>query len=211
MGSSKLNTDGATRGQPGDSATGGLVRNYTGDWVMTYSRNIGVSTSLGAELWSLRDALRRARDTVRNGLDVEMDSKAVVLLVMIPVEETHQLSSLLCDCKWILQELQVSRVNHVFREANQCACRLANEGLHLEGLFVYESLNRFHLWGEFYPSRVKWYQSRPGPLSASHQAPPSGGVGRVTGRDEGVTSLGGECVTWAPIPHRIGKERSWDI
>ena len=100
---------------------------------MTSSRNIGISTSLGAELWSLRDALRRARD----GLDVEMDSKAVVLLVMIPVEETHQLSFLLCDCKWILQELQVSRVNHVFRESNQCAYRLAKEGLHLEGLFVY--------------------------------------------------------------------------
>ncbi|GFY98475.1 AGC (cAMP-dependent, cGMP-dependent and protein kinase C) kinase family protein [Actinidia rufa] len=64
--------------------------------------------------------------------------------------------------------------------------------------------------GEFYPSHVKWYQSRPGPLSASHQAPPSGGVGRVTDRDEGVTSLGGRVchVGTNPTSDREGEGHS---
>ncbi|XP_030929600.1 uncharacterized protein LOC115955566 [Quercus lobata] len=48
----KLNTDGASIGNPGKAGGGGVIRDCHGDWVKGYSRSIGYTTSVLAE-WSL--------------------------------------------------------------------------------------------------------------------------------------------------------------
>ena len=53
----KLNTDGASIGNPGKVGGGGVIRDCHGDWVKGYSRSIGHTTSVLAEWWALRDRL----------------------------------------------------------------------------------------------------------------------------------------------------------
>ncbi|KAI8538995.1 hypothetical protein RHMOL_Rhmol09G0146900 [Rhododendron molle] len=47
-------------------------------------------------------------------------------------DETHQLSALLNDCSYLLQQLGVTQIEHSFKEGNACADRLANMGLQME-------------------------------------------------------------------------------
>jgi len=46
----KLNTDGASRGNPGLAAAGGVVRDGDGNWCYGFS-NIGICSAPLAELW----------------------------------------------------------------------------------------------------------------------------------------------------------------
>ena len=46
----KLNTDGASLGNPSKAGDGGLIRNSEGGWIKGFSRAIGYTTSVMAEL-----------------------------------------------------------------------------------------------------------------------------------------------------------------
>lgn len=51
VGCFKLNVDGSSRGSHGDSTVGGVVRDYSGWVIMSFSEYIGVGTNFRAELW----------------------------------------------------------------------------------------------------------------------------------------------------------------
>ena len=53
----KLNTDGASLGNPGKARGGGIIRDNEGRWVKGFARSIGFTTSIIAKLWALRDGL----------------------------------------------------------------------------------------------------------------------------------------------------------
>ena len=70
----KLNSDGASQGNPGLAGRGGLIRDHDGKWVKSYMRNIGQATSVAAEFWALRDGLMLATQLGINHLHVELDA-----------------------------------------------------------------------------------------------------------------------------------------
>ena len=53
----KLNTDGASLGNPGKARGGGIIRDNEGRWVKGFARSIGFTTNIIAKLWALRDGL----------------------------------------------------------------------------------------------------------------------------------------------------------
>ena len=53
----KLNTDGASLGNPGRARGGGIIRDSSRNWVKSFSRSIARETSMIAEFWALRDGL----------------------------------------------------------------------------------------------------------------------------------------------------------
>ena len=53
----KLNTDGSSRGSTGLTASGGLIRDEGGNWVIGFCRKIGRTDSFAAKMWALRDGL----------------------------------------------------------------------------------------------------------------------------------------------------------
>ena len=57
----KLNTNGASLGNPGKAGGGGVIRDSSGKWVKGFSRSIGVATSVMAECWAIRDRLTLAK------------------------------------------------------------------------------------------------------------------------------------------------------
>ena len=132
----KLNTDGASIGNPGKAGGGGVIRNFHGDWVKGYSRSIGYTTSVLAEWWALRDGLILAIQLGINQLEVELDAKVIVELLNGSNCPNRNYSPLLNDCRYLLARLVQVRVGHIYREANQCADLLAKRGCTMQENFV---------------------------------------------------------------------------
>ena len=74
----KFNTNGALLGNPGRAGGGRLIRNRDGVWIRGYSRSIGYTTSVMAELWALRDGLSLTIQLGIRNLEVEFDAKVIV-------------------------------------------------------------------------------------------------------------------------------------
>ena len=61
-------------------------------------------------------------------MEVELDAKVVVDLVLSNLVTNRDYSSLLNDCRYVLSRFQQTRVNHTYREARRAADGLAKEG-----------------------------------------------------------------------------------
>ena len=97
-----MNSDRASLGNPGKAGGGGLIRDCQGNWVKGYMRNIGVATNITAEFWALRDDLILASQLGITQLLVELDAKVVVDLVLSRKPSNSPYSSLLNDCRFLL-------------------------------------------------------------------------------------------------------------
>lgn len=58
----KLNTDSAIKGNPGEAGFGGVIRDEQGKWRGGYYGKVGISTSLIAELWSIRAGITMTKE-----------------------------------------------------------------------------------------------------------------------------------------------------
>ncbi|CAA7020915.1 unnamed protein product [Microthlaspi erraticum] len=127
----KLNTDGASRGNPGPAAAGGVIRNHHGEWCGGFGLNIGRCTAPLAELWGVYYGLYIALDKKITRLEVEVDSELVVGFLTTGIGDSHPLSFLVRLCHGLLAKDWLVRISHVYREANRLADGLANYALTL--------------------------------------------------------------------------------
>ena len=102
----KLNTDEASKGNPGLAGCGGVVRNEDGRWIMGFARRIGVTTSFVAELWGLREGLFLCSNLNVQFLVIELDAKAVVDVFLNPNYQNNAVSPILEDCRQLLLRFQ---------------------------------------------------------------------------------------------------------
>ncbi|KAL7194655.1 hypothetical protein ACSBR1_034980 [Camellia fascicularis] len=73
-------------------------------------------------------------------LYVETDAKLVKNLIFGKISEQHPLSNLIFDCRFLMAQLEISDIEHIYREINACADLLANKGIKLEeGLHIFIS------------------------------------------------------------------------
>jgi ribonuclease HI len=124
----KLNTDGSSLGNPGLAGGGGVIRNHVGDWVGGFSRAFGITTSVQAELRALKDGLNLAIDLGILNLEIEMDSLVAVELVNSITTPNPFLSTIVTDCKSLMERFENCSLQHIFREANGCADVLTKTG-----------------------------------------------------------------------------------
>ena len=89
MGWYKLNSDGASIGNPGKAGGGGLICDSQGKWVKGYMRKIGMATSVEAKFWALRDGLILTSQMGINNIVVELDAKVVIDQVVLAVSLTN--------------------------------------------------------------------------------------------------------------------------
>ncbi|PSS34373.1 Ribonuclease H protein [Actinidia chinensis var. chinensis] len=137
MGIFKLNTDGASKGNPGKAGAGGLIRNHEGRWVAGFCHNIGTTNSLEAEVTAIRDGLELVNRLGLTNVDVETDSKLAVQLIAGSIFSGERVNSLVNDCRRLMEEIGSTTLRHVYREANACADILANLGVVADGLEVF--------------------------------------------------------------------------
>ena len=121
----KLNIDGASCGNPGRAGGGGVIRDSAGNWIRGFARYIGYTTSILAKYWALRVGLKLAIQLGVQNLEVELDAKVIVDLINSKNSSNTAYSSLLFDCRLLLEMIPHTKVKHVFREANKCANTLA--------------------------------------------------------------------------------------
>jgi ribonuclease HI len=124
----KLNTDGSSLGNPGMAGGGEVIRNHIGEWVGGFSRAIGATTSVQAELRALKDGLELAIDLGILNLEIEIDSLVAVELVNSITSPNVFLSAIVTDCKSLMESFELCSLKHIFREANGCADLLAKTG-----------------------------------------------------------------------------------
>jgi ribonuclease HI len=124
----KLNTDGSSLGNPGLAGGGGVIRNHLGEWVGGFSRTIGFTTSVQAELRALKDGLLLAIDFEILNLEIEMDSLVAVDLINSSTTSNAFLSIIVADCRYLLKRFELWSLRHIFREANGCADLSAKAG-----------------------------------------------------------------------------------
>ena len=104
------------------------MRNEHGNWINGFARNCGKVNSVMAKLWALRDGLQMAATENIHNLIIELDALAVVHLMKNSFVN-FSLEPLLTNCKLLLKKFPNLRIEHVYREANQCADALARIGI----------------------------------------------------------------------------------
>ena len=92
----KLNTDGASGPGLDRTGCGGIIRDERGQWIMGFSRRIGVANSITAELQGLRDGLHLCCSRDFDSLEVEIDAKAI-LDALLNLEYVNNIMSPLLD------------------------------------------------------------------------------------------------------------------
>lgn len=98
LGWCKLNTDGASHGNPGSTTTGGVLRDESGEWCAGFAVNIRRCSTPSAELWGVYYGLYIAWDKQTMRLELEVDSEMVVEFLKTGIGETHPLSFLVRLC-----------------------------------------------------------------------------------------------------------------
>ena len=136
MGWTTLNTDGSAVGNPSKAGCGELLRNSEGSWLKGFARGVGCTTSCVAELWALRDGLNLASSLGIESLIIQLDALAIVHLLNNSAANLY-LEPLLSDCRNLLRTFPRTRIEHVYREANQCADALAKLGAKFSAMFIY--------------------------------------------------------------------------
>lgn len=124
-------TDGASRGNPGESGIGVVVHDESGNEVLALKGYLGTSTNNRAEYTALIMLLERAGSLRCDRLVVHSDSELMVRQIAgqykvkdRPLRELHRRASAL------LKGLPFPvEVRHVPREQNREADRLANEAI----------------------------------------------------------------------------------
>nr|XP_023884096.1 uncharacterized protein LOC111996361 [Quercus suber] len=123
-------------GNPRKAGGGGLFCDFQGKWVKGYMRKIGMATTVVAEFWALRDGLILTSQMGINNIVVEFDAKVVIDLVCANNTPKRFYTPLLNVYKTLLTWFQGIRINHLYREENRCANKLAREGCCLNDDFV---------------------------------------------------------------------------
>ncbi|KAG7599606.1 Endonuclease/exonuclease/phosphatase superfamily [Arabidopsis suecica] len=94
----KLNTDGASQGNPGKATAGGVLRDSGGNWRGGFALNIGVCSAPLAELWGVYYGLYIAWERGFTRLELEVDSEIVVGFLKTGISDSHPLSFLVRLC-----------------------------------------------------------------------------------------------------------------
>ncbi|XVF30019.1 hypothetical protein REPUB_Repub16aG0021300 [Reevesia pubescens] len=98
-----LNFNGAMKVETSLSSTDGLIRDNAGNWLKRYIVNIGVTNSLMAELWGVREGLLLAKSVEIHKLVVELDAAVVVHFLTEGVVDSHPCSVLVNECLSIME------------------------------------------------------------------------------------------------------------
>lgn len=124
----KLNTDGCSKGVPGQERYGGLLRDVAGTWLWGYYGKIGHCTSLEMELWAIYRGLTILLQKGTKDVKIESDSKQAINQILHGPNQNSPYKALIEDAKFLLQRCNCS-FGRTLREGNKVDDQLANMGV----------------------------------------------------------------------------------
>ena len=69
-----------------------MIRDEMGNWMVGFSRKIRVTSSFEAELWALRDGLSICVEMSSLAIEVELDAKAIIDILVQPTQSNSLVS-----------------------------------------------------------------------------------------------------------------------
>ena len=122
--------DGGARGNPGPAGYGVRIETADGQLIEEFSESIGVATNNVAEYRGLLAALEWARSRHTPAVHVRSDSQLLVQQMLGNYKVRHPaLQPLHAKARLLAHEIGRVSFEHVRREANQHADRLANAAM----------------------------------------------------------------------------------
>ncbi|XP_074267507.1 uncharacterized protein LOC141590888 [Silene latifolia] len=122
-----LNTDGASKGNPGPAGGGGVFRNASGDLISAYYLSCGVCSSMKAELIALFAGLENAKTMNISRLMINMDNDPCIKLINEDQLVSNSLKFIVERCKRLIRDTNWTvKLEHIYREGNRAADLLAN-------------------------------------------------------------------------------------
>lgn len=131
----KLNTDGASLGNPGIAGAGGLLRDHKGQLIFAFKEPLGHSTNTMAEPKALHRGLLLSWQHGFSKIWVEVDATSIISLLSSEYTGLWLFQHILHHIQSLLNLMEV-RITHIFREANQAADLLASEACEASHLIV---------------------------------------------------------------------------
>jgi len=125
-----INTDGASRGNPGPAAIGATIKDERGRLLASISRYIGRTTNNQAEYRAIIAALEKTAQMGADRVDIRSDSQLVVrqLNGRYRVKKAS-LRPLYLEVHKLLSQFQGFTITYIPREQNKEADALANKAL----------------------------------------------------------------------------------
>ena len=125
-----LYVDGASRGNPGPSAVGLILYLPTGEEIFSAGKKIGRATNNVAEYRAVIEGMKLARELGARRITVRLDSELVMKqLTGVYRIKNPELESLAREVAGQSRRFSACSFEHVRREENREADRLANEAL----------------------------------------------------------------------------------
>jgi len=126
----KLYTDGAARGNPGPAGAGALLLKPSGSVVAELSEYLGETTNNVAEYKALLLGLEKALALGASEIEILADSELIVRQLQGKYGVKNEgLKPLFQESVRLLRRFQKYSINHIDREENEAADRLANRAI----------------------------------------------------------------------------------
>lgn len=123
-------TDGASRGNPGPAAIGVVLQTPTGKKIDEISENIGVQTNNYAEYFAVISGLKLALENKVSQIHVISDSEFLIKQLKGEYKvKSENIIPLYREAKDLLGEFKSVKLEHILREKNKEADKLANKAL----------------------------------------------------------------------------------
>ncbi|KAA3475772.1 non-LTR retroelement reverse transcriptase-like [Gossypium australe] len=133
-----INTDGASRGNPGSAAAAVCLRDDTGKWVARSVTNLGICSAALAEIMAVYQGLKLAWDYGIRKCILESDSELALSWLRTEPDPSHQFAHLISGCRQLLRRPWTTQMRHIYREGNRVADWLAKFGTSLSlGTYLY--------------------------------------------------------------------------
>ena len=125
-----IHSDGGARGNPGPAGIGAILQTENGELLASVSEYLGVATNNQAEYKALIAALEKAQLLGAQELDCFLDSELIVKQINREYKvKNKDLAPLFLQVNNLLSKFKKYRFNHIAREHNKEADRLANEAM----------------------------------------------------------------------------------
>lgn len=125
-----INTDGASRGNPGPAAVGICVRSPNDETIYELGKNLGIQTNNFAEYTAVKIALELAVEQKIQDLILRSDSEFLIKQMKGEYKvKSENIKPIYLECSKLVSQIKNVVFEHVRREYNKRADELANLSL----------------------------------------------------------------------------------
>ncbi|KAL6558471.1 hypothetical protein OROMI_018821 [Orobanche minor] len=138
VGCFKINTDGASKGNPGIAAAGGVIRNHLGHPIFMFSEFLGDRSNNFAEIYAIWRGLEFCHEIFFFKVWVEVDSKIALQLIEHSISCHWEIQGLIFKIRGFMEKMDI-HFPHIFREGNAVADFLANQGCERRDFYIHDT------------------------------------------------------------------------